>query len=94
MAKTDVKSTLDKYFDQNLVKKEEITEGLLTFLEAFCTTVLLTITGYFSNPYFTDDSQIDGFKRPWNWDISSDLEEESFESWQSIATYKMRKLSS
>jgi len=72
VAKTDVKSTLGKHFDPNFVKKEEITEGLHTFLEAFCTTVLLTITGYFANPYFTDDSQIDGFKRPWNWDISSD----------------------
>jgi hypothetical protein len=69
---------------------EEIKEEFLRLIEVFCTTILLTITGYFENPYFTDDGQLNGLKRPWNCDISSD-EEESFDSWHSFVSYKKRK---
>jgi hypothetical protein len=51
------------------------------FVEIYCATTILVIGQYFENP-FSEENEIEGFKRPLNSFESSDDEEieENFES--------------
>jgi hypothetical protein len=64
----------------------------MSLVEVYCTTILLTITGYFQNPYFSEDAQLDGLKRPFNFAVFSE-DEDSFESSPFQPSFKKRKAS-
>lgn len=52
VADVDVRCTLDKHFKDFQPEYTECDEIFFKMIEVFCTTALLTITGFFQNPYF------------------------------------------
>jgi hypothetical protein len=65
---------LELHFKAYLQKTQDVRgliEKLTSLVEVYCTTILLTITGYFQNPYFSEDTQLDGLKRPFNFAVFS-----------------------